>query len=370
MGSQSYTTPGIYTFTVPSGVTSVNVKCYGAGGRGGSADRGGGRGGGGAGGNYAESTLPVSPSQQFQIDVGNGCTSSTFSVSGSSGFINPNDPKLVASVLATGGIQGQNVSPSTPAFGTGATATTTGCKGNIIRIGGNGGNGVDAGSGAGGGCAGPTAVGGNATNITAGTGNSPGGNGAAGQTSNAAGLTGNAYGGGGSGGRCADIHLGATRLGGCGGHGAVIITWADSPPSGGTCVCIYSNCSSLSSGCYLYTDLSLTSPVPAGYYSDGTTCFTVSGTSGLITGTSSCSPATTYYVYADRYYCDGLFCTFSGVNEIIASYSNMSFGEWYQGTSTAEAYQVTSTTTDPGYSVPFMYYGPFSSCPLPCGSEV
>jgi Tfp pilus assembly protein PilX len=66
-GSQSYTTPGTYTFTVPAGVTQVTFIAVGGGGGGGA----GGGGGGGAGGTYT-GTLTVTPAQQISTVVGSG----------------------------------------------------------------------------------------------------------------------------------------------------------------------------------------------------------------------------------------------------------------------------------------------------------
>jgi len=54
-----------------------------------------------------------------------------------------------------------------------------------------------------------------------------------------------------------------------------------------------SNCSTLSAGCYLYGGPGLTNPVADGYYSDGTTCYTVTGGSGYISSVSNCA----YNVY-------------------------------------------------------------------------
>ena len=60
----------------------------------------------------------------------------------------------------------------------------------------------------------------------------------------------------------------------------------------------YSNCSgSLSIGCYLYTDTSSFIPVSGGYYSNGTTCYTVSS-SGMITATGSCPYQINWHVSA------------------------------------------------------------------------
>lgn len=59
----------------------------------------------------------------------------------------------------------------------------------------------------------------------------------------------------------------------------------------------YSNCSSLSIGCYLYTNYARTNPVIDGYFSDGTTCYTVTGGSGYISNISTCSTFVTIDTY-------------------------------------------------------------------------
>jgi hypothetical protein len=56
---------------------------------------------------------------------------------------------------------------------------------------------------------------------------------------------------------------------------------------------IYTNCSVLGLGCFLYQNTGLSTPVANGEYSDGTNVFTVSGGSGQITAVASCSPTTT-----------------------------------------------------------------------------
>jgi hypothetical protein len=62
---------------------------------------------------------------------------------------------------------------------------------------------------------------------------------------------------------------------------------------------VYSNCASLIVGCNLYTNSTLTTPVSNGYYSDGTNCYTVSGSvityygaCGTTTSTTSTSTST------------------------------------------------------------------------------
>lgn len=336
MGSQAYTTPGQYTFTVPTGVTVITVRCYGGGGAGGSSDRNGGRGGGGGGGNFAESTIAVSPNTTYNIIVGSGGRGLT--TNRASEF---NAAKPI--VRASGGNDGQNVRSGTTAYGAGAASNTGGCIGTIIRAGGSGGNGVDNGSGAGGGCAGPTGVGGNASTNTAGAGNSPGGNGANGVSPTSAGTGGSGYGGGGSGGATPDIHLGSARLGGTGGNGAVIITWADAPPAN-VCICLYSNCSTISAGCYLYSNVSLTEPVNAGYYSDSVYCYTVTS-GGYVSSVSNCSGGGSqdyYHYYVDSYACPSCGTTTGPSNGLVASINALTTGYYYYDSTSGNVYYLTS----------------------------
>ena len=56
------------TFTVPSGITSLNMFVWGSGGSGGNHPQSGGGGGGG----YAEGTLAVTGSQSLKVIVGEG----------------------------------------------------------------------------------------------------------------------------------------------------------------------------------------------------------------------------------------------------------------------------------------------------------
>ena len=56
---------------------------------------------------------------------------------------------------------------------------------------------------------------------------------------------------------------------------------------------IYTNCSTLTLGCFLYQDAGLTTPVSNGEYSNGTDVFTVSGGAGEITASALCNPPTT-----------------------------------------------------------------------------
>ena len=55
----------------------------------------------------------------------------------------------------------------------------------------------------------------------------------------------------------------------------------------------YSNCTPLTTGCFLYQDSGLTTPVANGVYSDGTNTFTVTGGAGEITSQGTCPVTTT-----------------------------------------------------------------------------
>lgn len=75
-GSQTYTTPGNHTFTVPSRVTSITIHFVGAGGGGGAAKQSysgqNPEGGGGYAGQEFTKTYSVSPGQQLVLTVGAG----------------------------------------------------------------------------------------------------------------------------------------------------------------------------------------------------------------------------------------------------------------------------------------------------------
>src|SRR5437762_1309281 len=89
----SFTTPGTYTWQAPTGVTSVTVKVWGAG--------GGGTqtlsallsgccrvpGSGGAGGGLVVATIPVTPGATYNITIGAaGVGASSVDVVGGNGF--------------------------------------------------------------------------------------------------------------------------------------------------------------------------------------------------------------------------------------------------------------------------------------------
>src|SRR5687767_8944602 len=72
--TQSFTTPGASTWTVPSGVTTITVQVWGGGGRGGTRTTAG-EGGGAGGGGFSKKTFSVTPGTVYNLSVGGGSTS-------------------------------------------------------------------------------------------------------------------------------------------------------------------------------------------------------------------------------------------------------------------------------------------------------
>lgn len=201
-----YNSPGSFVYTVPTGVTSITVECWGAGG-GGSTRTSSGRGGGGGGGAYARSLITVVPGTTYNVVVGTGGAAST---AGGNSIFGTN------LVVAAGGTGGTNNSAT---GGTGGTVNNS--VGDVRYAGGNGANGGTEYSGGGGGGAGSSGAGGNAVNQTAGLGTSLyGGDGGEGRNTVGDGNPGNIYGGGGSGARRGSS---GTRIGGAGAGGQIII---------------------------------------------------------------------------------------------------------------------------------------------------
>lgn len=208
-GEQSFDTYGDHTFTIPGGVTSITVECWGAGGGGGASTTGPDvSGAGGGGGGYARSVLVVTPGTNFNLYVAYP------TLQGTDGEATTFDG---GTVQADGGL-----TPTGIGGGLGGNGT-----GDVTYSGGQGGDGdtTSARAGGGGGGAGSTGNGGTGTNGASGgsggTGTSvDGGNGGNGPLLGP-GNGGNAYGGGGAGG----AGNGIAQDGGAGGAGKVKITW-------------------------------------------------------------------------------------------------------------------------------------------------
>lgn len=226
LGSNNFTTPGVFEWVCPPNVTSITVECQGGGGRGASLS-GNGVGGGGGGGAYSRSVLSVIPGTTYFFRVGAG-SNSTFT--GQTSWFSPTNNEANALVLAAGGNSANNNSMS------GATGGLFSSGIGTVRYSGGTGATVlatDNFGGGGGSSAGNAANGNNATNGTGATAPAGGGNGGSGSVvPNVPGTNGVAPGGGGGGGFKNDPPGNNTpRVGGTGGNGQVTISWPD-PPSG------------------------------------------------------------------------------------------------------------------------------------------
>jgi uncharacterized repeat protein (TIGR01451 family) len=234
----TFSTPGNQTWTCPTGVTSVQVESYGAGGGSGGAGAHFASTGGGAGGSYVKVTsVAVTPATVYQLTVGAGGTAGPGGAAGTGGAGGAGGSSYFgnttagnssgASVLAVGGpgSVGNNtagVSTTNRTVTAGATATNSGnipSSGAAENFAGtNGATPVTTAnnSGAGGAGAGPS-------------GSSGGGAGGAALTSAGPGNPGAAPGGGGGG---ADQSSSASNgLGAAGGAGRVVLTFATSTPT-------------------------------------------------------------------------------------------------------------------------------------------
>jgi predicted CxxxxCH...CXXCH cytochrome family protein len=201
------------TWTVPAGVTSVEVKCWGAGGGGSGGNIKNLGNGGGGGGAYATDVVVVIPGNQYTITVGTGGAAGTNGAGSAGG-----NSSFSTFVIAVGGSGGTASAGATPGSG-GSGGLNTNCTPLLNAFsGGNGGNGNNASTGGGGGgSADETGNGGNGGTPTAGTAPTNGGVGGTGGTSGI-GSPGTAPGGGGGG-------SGEKNDGGAGADGQVILTW-------------------------------------------------------------------------------------------------------------------------------------------------
>ena len=207
------------TWTVPPGVTSVTVECWGAGGAGGSGNRNNLGSGGGGGGAYSMAVLVVIPENNYTVNVGAGgliIDDASGNPGGDTWFINSTQ------ILAKGGSGGTASSGNTPGSGGLAGLASSGI-GTTKHSGGSGGNGNNNTTGGGGGSsAGTFADGGDGGSPNGGTEPTGGGAGGDGGTDNdGLGLPGIAPGGGGGGEADKDD-------GGNGANGQVILTFTAS----------------------------------------------------------------------------------------------------------------------------------------------
>ncbi|TKB98683.1 T9SS type A sorting domain-containing protein [Pedobacter cryophilus] len=155
-----FSTAGTYSWVCPTGVTTLQVECWGAGGSGGSATAAVGRaGGGGGGGSYVKNNFSVTPGVSYTIIVGagglQGLTTSA-GVNGNPGgkseFSGPSISTLTASGGAAGsGATSQNQSGPGGLLGgvygvniTSSGTANSGTSSAITTISGGGGSGATA----------------------------------------------------------------------------------------------------------------------------------------------------------------------------------------------------------------------------------
>ncbi|WP_426064110.1 choice-of-anchor D domain-containing protein [Flavobacterium sp. DSP2-3-1] len=214
-------------FTVPAGVTSIDIEAWGAGGAGGGAAGTNSSGGGGAGGGYAKKTsFIVVPGATYNVTVGAGGVGTRYSIV-------PGAASLLSSgatthLLAVGG-NGAAHAANNNTYTIGATAGTSGNTGFSAAFsyyGGKGGDGVTlngfAGGGGGGSSAGKDSNGNGGINQTGGAAVIGGGKGADGSDVSGNGANGLIPGGGGAG---ANALTTTDQTGGSGANGRVIISW-------------------------------------------------------------------------------------------------------------------------------------------------
>lgn len=221
-------TPGTYTFTVPSGVTSVSVQCWGGGGGGSGCGPPPPGGGGGGGGGYAANfSYAVSPGQVITYIVGGGgAGGGPGNFIGFDGSNTVFDSTYVAggSVLALAGLQWLPQFNAGNGGGNPASGVGPGI-GTVLFAGGNGGPQAGQSNGAGGGGAAGEAGNGGSGNVggAGGVGGVGGGGGGDGGVGPADGGAGSSPGGGGGGGGSAAINVG-----GDGAPGQIIISYINS----------------------------------------------------------------------------------------------------------------------------------------------
>jgi hypothetical protein len=152
-----YNTAGTSTFTVPTGITSITVKAWGAGGGGGTGSGGTGSGGAGGGGGYVTSTLTgLTGGTNLTVTVGSGGTTVAAASNGGNGGGFSAVLNGATYLIQAGGGGGGGGTYGTAAGGTGgigggasAAAGNGTAGGGTATVGGLGGGGYTAGGTAG-----------------------------------------------------------------------------------------------------------------------------------------------------------------------------------------------------------------------------
>lgn len=245
-----FTTAGTTSWTVPAGVTAIDVMVVGGGGGGGGGgSSASGGGGGGGGGIVATSGLTVASSTSFTVTVGSGGTygsSGDDGQAGGSSSFTSGSPALT--ITASGGSGGTKGSGSNGPGGPSGSGSCSGCATSISPAGGRGGTGAD-GVGVDGSAgvtlsgsssstfgllrSGTTSIavsggGGGGGGSTSSTGGGGGGGSGGGQNDSASGTANSGGGGGGGGSR----YSSRSKSGANGGSGVVIVrTLASDPPA-------------------------------------------------------------------------------------------------------------------------------------------
>ena len=218
---------GTGTYTIPAGVTTMSVQCWGGGGGGGGArETGSGtaRGGGGAGGAYASVTsLAVSAGEIYDFSVGAVGTAGNGNGNGSNGGDSYFVLSGVDKVRAKGGTFGFGTLNGNGNGGTAALVSAS--VGTLKNAGGNGATATNSGSGGGGGAAGVAGTGG-AGAVTLGGASQSGGSDKGGNGLTAHTTTGNSGVGVGAGGGGAFASAGGSNstTAGAGQAGQIILT--------------------------------------------------------------------------------------------------------------------------------------------------
>lgn len=242
-GKQTFYVPGTQTFTVPTGVTSLTVKLWGAGGGGGAgggaASGATGAGGNGGGGGGATGTVSVTAGEILYVDVGTaGSAGGTLDNGGDGGGYSAlrrsDGTRLIvaagggggggSAAAVTGGAGSGGGSGTTAGNGGGSATTAKGGVGATVNPGGAGGT---AGTGGIAGSVGAANAGGNAggagaacTTSVAGTQGGAGGTGGGGLGGNATTCSSGGGGGGGYYGGGGGASANTSRGGGGGGGGS------------------------------------------------------------------------------------------------------------------------------------------------------
>jgi hyaluronate lyase len=233
--TSAFPVAGIYSWSCPTNVASLQVQCWGGGGAGGSALKTGSGNtqyaAGGAGGAYAMvSNYPVTPGTSYTISVGTGgvnnSTNAGTAVSGGDSWIGTSTNEPTNGCIAKGGAGGGSAVGTSQTVENGGTGTTNGNIGSTLYAGGSGklGSHANAYSGGGGAGAGTNASGASATNATGAVALGGGGGGGNGLTGSGSGGNGTAPGGGGAGAVAGTASI--NYAGGQGGSGQVILTAA------------------------------------------------------------------------------------------------------------------------------------------------